>query len=71
MTKEELVGRIEAATEAIEIDSEALDIIEESDAALSDYWAGSASASYCRHVRTGNVKQAWRHRAREMVSRDE
>lgn len=55
MTKQEIVKATQAATEASRSSVEAL-LAEVNGDSFADYWAGSASQSYCNAVASGDVQ---------------
>ncbi len=58
LTKEQIEYRNRLQSTKLEADSDILSIISDSseDAGFDDYWAGSASQSYCNAVKSGNVR---------------
>lgn len=55
MTLNELKARTKAAIDLSEIPE---GVIAKERDAVADYWAGSASQSYCKDVESGNVREA-------------
>jgi hypothetical protein len=53
MTKQEMQARMDAATEASRSDIEAV-LAEVNGDSFADYWAGSASQSYCDSIERGD-----------------
>lgn len=58
MTKQEIIERTHAASALIDMSE--LEGVElgSKEHSFDDYWAGSASQSYCNDVEAGNVVQA-------------
>lgn len=57
MTKQEMIQRMKAAAALIDTSDLPEGFGEEEKDAFADYWANSASQSYCNAVAQGNVRE--------------